>query len=443
MIAVFLIALAAFSDENSDLNFIPTFQNKESVTQSAPSSISGRSYVEEAFTGWWNRSGLLVPVPVNGPNWQSRTSLDTNLTWQSRDNLSLHFNNRLNVFFEDDVNWPNRGASRNDLKELFVSYEASDRTYLEVGRINLRHGVALGFNPTDFFKSRSLVSQVSIDPSSIRENRLGTVAIQAQKIWDKGTFTIGISPQIQPTSQITTAKSDLLDLHLGQTNSVSRIYASGTIAWDALSPEFLVMNDDIGTHLGLNLSHVIGQSVVAYLEWSGVTAGTLSSRATQFGQSTGTLPAGFPIFPQTSTQSFFQNDVALGASWTSPSKFTLNLEYHFHQSGFTSQDFTNWLTGGNWYVRQFASDQREPLMQGEVFLRMDYPDAIATNWNLGALAFVNPFDGSTLAQISTQYLATKSWSFGAYLSGTLGGLSTENGSLPFGSSLTAQIVRYL
>lgn len=353
---VLVFSLRIWASENSDLDFIPTLRKQESAPVETTSHVHSRSYVEEALTSWWNRSGLILPVPVNGPTWQSRTSLDSNLKWQADDHFAIHFNNRLNVFFEDGVTFPNRGTARNDLKELYISYEASERTYFEIGRINVRHGVALGFNPTDFFKTRSLVSQVSIDPSSVRENRLGTVAVQAQKIWNQGTFTIGISPILQSATAVSTAKSDFLDLHLGQTNATSRIYAVSTIAWDVLSPELMILSDDIGTHVGVNLSHGIGQSIVAYLEWSGVQSTNLTTRANQFGVSTGTLPTGVPAFPQSSTQNYFQNDVALGASWTSSAKFTLNLEYHFHQSGLSALVISkSYFTSANMGLSDFCN----------------------------------------------------------------------------------------
>ena len=45
----------------------------------------------------------------------------------------------------------------NDWREGFLSWEAVDNTYVDGGRINLKTGAALGYNPTDFFKTRSVV----------------------------------------------------------------------------------------------------------------------------------------------------------------------------------------------------------------------------------------------------------------------------------------------
>jgi len=65
----------------------------------------------------------------------------------------------------------------------YLTWEPAASTYLEAGRINLRNGAALGFNPTDFLKTRTLVGQASLDPSAARQNRLGTAMVRGQKIW--------------------------------------------------------------------------------------------------------------------------------------------------------------------------------------------------------------------------------------------------------------------
>lgn len=447
-----LLMTLGLADENSYLDFIPKQVGEaKSAEPVALSSLSRKIYIEEAFSYSWNRSSLLVPLSVVQPVWQSRTSLDGSFNWQAHDRLNLHFSDRLSLFAQDDLTWFGRGTVRNDLKEVYASFEIFPRTYLEAGRINVRNGVALGFNPVDFFRTRSLVNQVSIDPSSVRENRLGTLALQAQRLWDGGSLTVGVSPAVQNTTQLTQARSDALDLRLGQTNSVNRWYATVGVEVFGLSPQALILYDDIGTHLGATMSKPIGDSIIAYAEWSGVMSSNLSTRAITFGQATGSLPQGMTVIPQAAGNGF-QNDVALGASWTSPRKLTLNLEYHFHQSGFTSSEFSNWVNLGQasplsanalWFVRQYAQDQREPLMQSEVFFRFDYPDLLMERWSVSGLAFVNPYEGSTLAQLSTQYFYSDAWTFGLFYTGTFGTTNTEYGSIPYASSVFAQALLFL
>ena len=74
-------------------------------------------------------------------------------------------------------------------------------TCIEVltGRINVRNGAALGYNPTDFFRSGALRSVVSIDPNSLRENRLGTVMLRPTAHRPIGCVFLRIPATDKPT----------------------------------------------------------------------------------------------------------------------------------------------------------------------------------------------------------------------------------------------------
>jgi len=95
-----------------------------------------------------------------------------------------------------------------------------------------------------------------------------------------------------------------------------------------------------------------------------------------------------------------------------------------------------------WFIRAYAMDQQEPLMQRQIFLRVDWQDAFVRYLELGLVSFVDPFDRSTLAQFSAQYALSKHWSFGVYASGVLGGANREKGSLPWRKNAVIQIIRY-
>ena len=170
-------------DENSDLNLIP---KTVETTKAEPSRVehsqfSGRSYLKDALTGWINRS-LLVQDPTQTPDWQNRTSLDLDGIWQLGEKVRLSLSNRLNAIEGDTITFPSGENIRNDFREGLLSWEIFPRTYLEAGRINIKTGVALGYNPTDFFKSRTTVNIASIDPSALREDRLGSIMVKGQKI---------------------------------------------------------------------------------------------------------------------------------------------------------------------------------------------------------------------------------------------------------------------
>jgi hypothetical protein len=444
---------AEVGDENSDLNLIPkTIETtKEEPSRVEHAQLSGRAYLEDALTGWLNRS-LLVPDPTQTPNWQNRTSLDFDCSWQFGEKVRLSLSNRLNAFEGDTITFPSGENVRNDFREGFLSWEIFQRTYLEAGRINLKNGTALGYNPTDFFKSRTMVNIASIDPSALREDRLGSIMVKGQRIWNNGAVTLAFSPRVVTQSPLLITQHASFDPLFGQTNSDNRFLASLSYNIADLNPQALIFFDNVGTHIGVNISRVMSSSVVAYAEWSGVQEASLTKRAVTFGQNTGSLPQGSPLLPQTDTWKSFQNDLALGVSWTSSFNMTINLEYHYHQAGFGTADFNNWVSLGSanpqlasefWFIRQYAADQQEPLMQHEFFLRFDWPDIIPSKLNVGAVMFVSPNDGSVLTQASAQYFISRNWTVGVYLGGAIGSASTVEGSLPSSASGVLQIVRYL
>jgi hypothetical protein len=442
-------------DENSDIDAIPKGLAAPEIPGNVgppPPEITGRSFIESALTGWANRSDLPVPTPNAQPSDQERASLDLAYEWQATGQLKFAFSDRLNGFAGNTISFPSSGSARNDFREAYASGEIAPQTYLEAGRINLKSGPALGYNPTDFFKTRAQVNLVSIDPSASKEDRLGVLMIQMQKLFDGGSFTLAYAPEVQSPSRLLTGAPACFDPLFGQTNSRNRLFVSLSRDLLGLSPQAVVYHDDIGTHVGASLSKVVSNSMVAYAEWSGVEERDLSRRAIAFGEATSSLPQGAPIVPQPSTDETFQNDMAIGGSWTTASRLTVNLEFHFHESGFTGKDFDRWialgrsstrLAGELWFVREYAADQQEPLMQQEVFLRLDWQDAFIKYLNLGSVTFVNPFDGSTIDQVSAQYLWSKNWTFGIYIGGALGKSNTEKGSIPWVGNAVIQVVRYL
>lgn len=439
-------------DENSDLALIPS--NVATRNEAIPRKTAdpgGKLYLEDALTGWTYRSNLSVPAPTSQPSYQDRLSLDADSAWRLSKDLKLGLSDRLNGFAADRTRFPSAGNARNDFREGYVSWEAAPDAFLEAGRINLKNGVALGYNPSDFFKTRTTVDIVSIDPSVAKENRLGVGMVKGQALFERGSVTVAYAPGLRSQSPLMVQPPASLDPLFGQTNSTQRLLAGVSCEIFDLSPQALVYHDDVGTHFAASLSRSIATSFVVYAEWAGVREADLSGRATAFGKSAGQLSAAAAVIPQTDPGESFRNDAAAGLSWTNGAKMTVNLEYHFHQAGFDRGDFDRWIAlGGSnrqlaaelWYVRQYAADQQEPLMQQELFLRFDWQDALINYLDLGAVAFVSPYDGSLLAQSSAQYFVSKNWTIAAYLGGTFGSPDTVQGSIPWNASAALQLTRY-
>jgi hypothetical protein len=81
-------------------------------------------------------------------------------------------------------------------------------------------------------------------------------------------------------------------------------------------------------------------------------------------------------------------------------------------------------------VQTYATDEGEPTMRPQLFLRLDWEDAFIRYLELGLVSFIDPFDRSTLAQLSAQYALSKHWTLEIYATGVFGGASTEKGAFP-------------
>jgi hypothetical protein len=141
------------------------------------------------------------------PRWHSASSPRPMAVVTSNQRLSLDFQldrsiaRRWRAVLADrlDVKWPPQYGDENrinTLKEAYISWQASDERLLDMGRVNVRNGVAMGYNPTDYFRSGAVRSVVSSDPGSLKKNRLGSVMLRGQTLWNGGSLTALASPKM-------------------------------------------------------------------------------------------------------------------------------------------------------------------------------------------------------------------------------------------------------
>ena len=436
--------------EDRDLAAIPPALQQDTVPAPAvpARATHGRFYLEDVATGTSVRSRLAVPPPGPAPrDWENRTSVDVADRWGLAAHLTLDLSGRVNLI-------ESRAAVAGyDFREGYLTWEPSSRTYLEAGRINVHDGVALGFNPTDFLRARTLVDQASQDPTVRRDDRLGTLMVRAEHLWNGAEASIAFAPKLYAPSRTIDATPTGMTPGLDRTNAADRFLATAGANIAGLAPQFLVYHEHSLTQLGASLSLLVSQRVVAYAEYAGGVARSLPERAVQYGKATGALPATAPELPFGESGDRFRNDLAAGASWTAgAAKLTINGEFLYHDAGFDRVQWHRWFaladaspssTAELWYIRAYANDQQEPMSREVVFLRADRTDAVIRNLEVTAFAFVDLSDGSSLIQVAAGYLASDSWTLAAYLSANVGGGNSEHGSLPQAAGVTVQFDRYL
>jgi hypothetical protein len=449
---------ATWADENQDLDLIPEAARQPAAPSAEPSATADarqRIYVENAVTLSSSRPGASYPPPAPA-SWQERAFVDVRREWGLGEGVNLTVSDRLNLRAQDDLAFPSHGTVINDFREGYASWEPLARAYVDVGRINLKSGVASGFNPTDFFKTRAVVEPVSSDPSVQREDRLGTAMVRVQRIWDGGAVTAAFAPKLRhPTPLSANASLPSFDPSFDRTNAQDRLLLKGSfdISKD-LSPELLLYHAGDRTTFGGNITKDLGKSVVAYAEWAGGRRGSLIDEALRAGRDTGTLPADAPDALPADPRRSFQNDLSAGASYTTETRITFNLEYHFHQAGFSNRDWRNWFAAGRdnagasavarqlWFIRAYADDQQEPISEHSLFLRADWTDAFVPNLELTGFIDTDLYDGSSLAQVTADYYLSNAWTIGVLADADLGRGRSDYGSLPQAVSVLFKVARY-
>jgi len=451
-------ANAQTGDENKDLDRIPDLAAAPVAASPPATSGGGQSlYLENAFTLNATRSGFVVAPPPPSPTpWQELLFLDARKAWRLDSRLSLTFSGRLNLREEPDIHFPGQENVRLDLREAYLSWTPVDGTFFDLGRVNLKSGVALGFNPTDFFKTRSVVEPLSADPSVQREDRLGALMVRAQRVWQGGSITIAYAPGLyRPTPIYSDLDLPSLNPVFDRTNAADRwLIKTSITVHDDFSPEFLVYHEGDRTQFGVNLTQSLGNKIVAYAEWAGGDAPSLIDDALSYGRETGTIPQAAPSVLPDDPRRSFMNRLSAGLSYTTQSMITFNLEYHYDQTGFSQADWGDWFQRGQalarygpataqlWYIREYAQDQGEILSQQSAFLRFDRTDAFVHNLELSGFVNVDLYDGSGLTQLSADYYLSNTFTIGVLGNASFGDRRTDFGSLPGAASILIKLARY-
>ncbi len=197
----------------------------------------------------------------------NRGSIDARFDAKVAPGLRAVFSDRL------DIRHSNRqGGERdvNTLREAYLSWAPTDHQIIDLGRVNVRHGSAYGYNPTDWFKEGAVRSVVSLDPSVLRENRQGTVVLQGQHLWNGGSLKAVVSPHLGDDPGFLTPNTSPFSLNTGATNGRTRwlLVGSGKFS-DKLNAEVLLHGGkDTREQVGLNLSGLIGDATVVFGEFS-------------------------------------------------------------------------------------------------------------------------------------------------------------------------------
>lgn len=286
----------------------------------------------------------------------------------------------------DYINSVNGGSDHavNSLREAYLSWQSdSGVAVIEAGRINLRYGPAYGYNPTDFFRDGSLRTITSVDPFSMRENRLGSVMLRAQRLWNGGSLSVAYSPKL-----VDGPNQDGWSLDLGSTNNRDRVLlALGTQFSQRVSTQALAYKEKgMPTFVGVNLTALLSDAAVAHLEWSHGKEQDLQSRA-----------LALPSLERS------RNRFAGGLTYTTQGKLSITAEYQYNGFAVSSSDGV----GSQSAMPQsyfYEANRRQELASREAYLLYITQKSLwLKNLDLTAFLRMNATDKSRLAWMELRH----------------------------------------
>lgn len=376
--------------------------NLQSAPAVAPQARNTKVFVEGAIG---NASQRYLPNSRN----IGRASLDFSHTAQLGPGLRAVFSDRLDQIHPRDF-----GADEtvNSLREAYLSWQPDGgNTVLELGRINLRYGPGYGYNPTDFFRDGSLRALTTADPFALRENRLGTVMLRAQRLWADGSLSAAFTPKLADRPN-----GDGWSLDLGSTNNRDRaLVVLGTQFSQRISSQAMVYKQSgLSPTLGANLTALLSDAVVAHAEWSRGSEPDLLSRAL--------------LLPATASA---RNRFVSGITYTTLGKLSVTAEYQYNGFGLSQ---STWARLGAVPQAQLAY-LREALRVQELAPRRAYLIYVSQkslglkDLDLTAYLRLNPGDDSWLAWAELRH-HWPSFDLSFQLQQNMGRQNSEFGILP-------------
>lgn len=273
------------------------------------------------------------------------------------------------------------------LREAYVGWqdEAATRV-VEFGRINLREGPGYGYNPTDYFRDYALRTITTVNPFSLREQRLGSVMLRGQHLWGGRSVSAVFSPKLESTRS-----DEGFSLDLGSTNARDRGLVSAENRWSEAVSTQLTVYKEAGSspRVGASLTALLSDAAVAHAEWSYSEEPDLLSRALGL-----------------AADERRRNRGVAGLTYTTMSRLSVTAEYQYNgfaldRSGWQALATAGLQAQGAYF--QTAADLQDNAGRDSMLLYAVQRDLGLKNLELTVLAKFNRTDSSRMLWTELRY----------------------------------------
>ena len=388
--------LPAFADSEIDALSL------ESDSVKSTDASNTKMFVEGAIG---NASQRYQP----GSLFTRRASFDLLYSGRIGPGLRAVFSNRI-----DNIHPTALGADTtvNSLREAYLSWQTDGgNAMVELGRINLRNGPGYGYNPTDFFRDGSVRVLTSADPFALRQNRLGSVMLRAQRLWSSGSISLAYSPKLA-----TQPSANGWSLDLGSTNNRNRgIMTIDTKFSQNLNSQVMLYKD--GGRMptvGVNSTALLSDAAVAHFEWSRGREPDLASRALAL-----------------SAEEVRRNRFVGGITYTTLGKTSITAEYQYNGFGLDKSGFAalSSINGAQLAYLREALRLQELAPRSAYLVYVTQKSLGLKDLDLTAYLRLNPADKSRLAWLELRH-HWPNFDLSLQMQRNIGRVGTEFGILP-------------
>ena len=304
------------------------------------------------------------------------------------------------------------------VREAYLGWQFDEGQYqLDAGRINLRLGPAYGYNPTDFFRDNALRTITTVDPFTLRENRLGVVMLKGQRLWEGGSITVALAPKLESSRS-----TESISFDWGATNARSRGQVSLATRWsEAVSSQLIVYKEaDSDARVGVNATALLSDSLVAHGEWSRSREAAVLAR----------VAAAVPATEDA-------NRAALGLTYTTTGRLSLTAEWQHNGFAVDRGQWQQALAGNPSFAGAYflqAQALQDNAAREAWLLYLVQRDFLTENLELTMLLKDNRTDRSRLLWLDLRHRWTRV-ELALQLQHNQGAAASEFGIVPFRTSV--------